>query len=156
MLLMLLTWANNLIFSIKKCLSFLPCILALECGTLGEIDECRRNARFATNGCTLVALGDDSRLGEVLDVSAGGLAFRCIAGEEPAKKYGQLNVYCNNGLCLTKLPFKMIWDSEISDPAPFNYITTRRFGVRFGDLTQDQMSSLSLFINSHTNVDPEG
>ena len=120
-----------------------------------EIDEYRRNARFTTNGCTLVSLGDKSRLGEVLDVSLGGLAFRCIAGEEPSNKYGKLNVYCNSGLCLTKLPFKMIWDLDISDPAPFNYISTRRFGVQFENLTQKQRSSLNLFINNHTNADPE-
>jgi hypothetical protein len=136
--------------------SFLPCTPTKVCGTLGEVDEYRRNARFAINGCTLVSLGDDSKLGEVLDVSSGGLAFRCIAGDEPSTKYGKLNIYCNNGLCLTKLPFRMIWDLETSDSAPFNYIKTRRIGVRFSDLTNKQMSSLHHFIQNHTTADPEG
>jgi hypothetical protein len=119
------------------------------------IDEYRRNARFAIKGCTVVSLGNDRKLGEVLDVSTGGLAFRCAEWEEPSTKIGLLNVYCNNGQCLMKLPFNTIWDLEISEPAPFNF-TTKKFGVRFGDLTHEQMASLHLLILNHSTADPEG
>lgn len=120
------------------------------------IAESRRSVRFRTHGCTLVALGDDGKLGEVLNISLGGLAFRCIGGEEPLTTSGKLNVYCDDGMCLVKLSFDTRWDMEVSDSAPFNYITTRRFGVRFDDLTAEQMSALCRFIQHHTYADPEG
>jgi len=119
------------------------------------VQEHRRSARFKTSGCILVSLGDDSRLGEVLDVGLGGLAFRCIAGEEPSTTLGTLDVHCNDGLCLKNLPFKMIWNRGISDPPPFDYIITKRAGIQFDDLTQKQMASLRRFIRSHTTADPE-
>jgi hypothetical protein len=102
-----------------------------------------------------VSFGNDNRLGEVLNVSLGGLAFRCIAGEEPSISSGKLNVHCNNGLCLESFPFKMIWNLKISDAPPFHYITTARTGVQFTDLAKNQMSSLRHFIQSHTSADPE-
>jgi hypothetical protein len=123
---------------------------------LKENSEQRRSARFATDGCTLVSLGDDARLGEVLNVSLGGLAYRCIVGEEPTTPSGELNVYCNHGLCLVKLPFKAIWNLEVSDSPPFDYITTKRSGLRFEDLTDEQSASLYSFIQNHTTADPEG
>jgi hypothetical protein len=120
------------------------------------IAEQRRSARFATDECTLVAIGRDSKLGEVLNVSLGGLSFRCLGAEETLMKDGELNVYCNKGFCLVNLPFKTRWDLEISDSPPFDYFTTRRFGVRFGDLTQEQISMLYTLIRDHTQADPEG
>ena len=128
----------------------------MEYESLEKYAEQRNSVRFTASGCTLVSLGSEhSRLGEVLDVSLGGLAFRCISGEEPSTRIGTLDVYCEDGLRLAKIPFQTVWDSEVSDPPPFSYITTRRYGVRFGDLSQDQQSSLRLLIQNYTTEDPE-
>ena len=121
-----------------------------------ETSEHRKSVRFSIRGCTLVSLGSDyNRLGEVVDISLGGISFRCISGQEPSTNTGTLDIFCDDGLCLAEFPFQTVWDQEVADPAPFDYITTKRFGIRFGELENDQMIELRRLIQNHSTEDPE-
>lgn len=89
--------------------------------------------------------------GRIIDISRDGLAFLYITSKDGSNGSFELSIlfayhsfYCDN------VPVKTISDFEVADETPVSSITTRRRGVQFGELTQDQISQLEYFIQNHT------
>jgi hypothetical protein len=92
----------------------------------------------------------DSRLGEVLDISMGGLSFRYLATGESPVESGRLNLFISeDDFHLNAVSFETVWDLS-SHNVPFTPITMRHSGVKFGDLIEDQISRMEYFIDNHT------
>ena len=94
-----------------------------------------------------------TRLGPIIDVSKGGLAFRYIdiASEEGSNGSFELVILlANNSFHLDKVPFETISDFEIGNEVPFSCVKTRRRGVQFGELTHEQIFQIEYFIRNHT------
>jgi hypothetical protein len=51
---------------------------------------------------------------------------------------------------LEKIPFRTISDFGIASEIPYNSITTRRCGIRFSELRENQISRIEFFINNYT------
>ena len=97
-----------------------------------------------------------STLGQIIDVSMGGLAFRYIADMVRLRGSYELEIVWGDCSCrLDKIPFKTISDYEIDSEASLN-LATRRCAMQFTDLTDKQKSDLRYFIQNHTTADPEG
>ena len=119
-----------------------------------EIVERRKHKRFQVkDGAFAVAMPPQpcsTPLGQIIDVSRGGLAFRYIAGEEGSNGSFELVILlANNNFHSDKVPFETISDFEIANEVPFSSITMRRRGVQFGKLTDKQISQLDYFIRNH-------
>ena len=120
------------------------------------MNERRKHRRFQVENGAFAVLGGLSwahstqKLGQINDIGMGGLAFSYIASEEVSDDSVELNIFlAENRFHLRKIPFKTIWDVE-TEKVPFSSITTRRSGVRFGELTPNQISHLKHFIRNHT------
>jgi hypothetical protein len=114
--------------------------------------ERRKYTRFRTrNGALIELRSQRGKLGEIIDISKGGLAFRYIdIGDRPKGSF-ELDIFLKEtGFRLEKVPAKTISDFRTTKYFPFSSTKTRRQGVQFGELTQKQISQLEHFIRNYT------
>ena len=117
--------------------------------------ERRKHARFRVQGRALAALTrTPSVAGHILNVSEGGLSFRYVASQQRCEDSPRLNLLVSSERRYFRtLPFRCVWDSPIQDDFSLGSISTRRYGVKFNDLTNDEKNDLESFINNHTAPD---
>ena len=117
-----------------------------------EAVEQRRHKRFrAQEGAYVLIRGPFSKLGQILNISRGGLEFRYIDIGERPEKLLELDILLKaNGFQLEKLPFKTIFDSKATKEIHFISTPMRRRGGQFAALTPKQISALEHFIRNHT------
>ena len=118
-----------------------------------EIIERRDHMRFRTQEDAFATLRGRhiSKLGQIIDISKGGLAFRYIDTGGPPNGSHELDIFlAENGFHLEKVACKTISDSEAEREHPFSTIKMRRRGVQFRALKKYQTSQLEYFIWNHT------
>jgi hypothetical protein len=117
-----------------------------------EQAERRKHTRFEVReGAFAVLRPDRNIVGEILDISKGGLSFRYITGEEQSRESSGLDIlFAGGSFSLAGVPFKTVSDFLMPDGFFSNSTTTRRRGVQFGVLTQEQTGELKSFIGNHT------
>lgn len=115
-----------------------------------EIVERRRHTRFQVPKSAFVGFGPyDAKVGQVIDVSTGGLAFRYVGTEEPSN--GELSIFlAERDFYVGQIPFRTVSDFETAGRTPSTSVALRRSGVRFGKLTDHQTSQLEHFLHSLT------
>ena len=114
--------------------------------------ERREYTRFrAKDGALIEVRSHRGRLGEIIDISKGGLAFRYIdIGDRPKGSF-ELDIFLKQtGFRLEKVPAKTISDLKTTKYFPYSSTKTRRQGVQFGELTRNQISKLDHFIKNCT------
>jgi len=117
-----------------------------------EIVDKRKHTRFRSQDLAFAAFGSHSKeIGEIIDISMGGLAFLYIADGDQINESRELEIYlAKDDFHLKEVPFNTISDFELPNEFPTSSIIMRRRGVQFGDLRQDQVSQLGYFIRNHT------
>ena len=117
-----------------------------------EIMERRKHRRFQAQGGAYAALNNGSlKIGQIHNISKGGLAFRYIANGEPAEGPYKVDIFVtDNDFYLKKIPFKTVSDATLDAEIPFSTIILRQCRGHFGELTPTQMSKLDYFINGYT------
>ena len=115
-------------------------------------EERRQQKRFKAQEGAFAALVDqESRLGQIKDISLQGLSFRYIDSSEKLENASELKIILGNqGLYLDKVPFKKICDFEIESEFSFSTVKMRQIGLKFGELTPGQRNRLDRFIKNHT------
>ncbi len=117
-----------------------------------EIMERRKHRRFQTQGGTYAALNNGSiKIGQIQNISKGGLAFRYVANREQVERSYKVDIFAtDNAFYLKNIPFKSISDVYIDFEIPFSTTSLRQCGGQFGELTRIQVSQLDYFIESYT------
>ena len=115
-------------------------------------DERRMQKRFrAAEGAFAALVDQESRLGQIKDISPHGLSFRYIDRHEKLANASELKIILGNrGLYLDKVPFKIISDVKIESEFSFSKVHMRQIGLKFGELTPGQRNRLDRFIKHHT------
>ena len=118
-----------------------------------DIIERRTQKRYLVEEGAFASLrGGVTKLGQIMDISKGGLAFRYIdIGDRPNSTF-EIDIYVekNDGFHLEKVPSKSVSDSQLINNVPFSSIVMRRHGVSFEELTDNHRNQLKYFIDSHT------
>jgi hypothetical protein len=116
-----------------------------------EFVERRKEKRFQTEKNTYALLrARGSKLGRVIDISKGGLAFRYVSVGERLKGPLELDLLSHQyDYRIDKIPVKVITDLELANKKAFKSTTLKRVGVQFGKLTREQKSKLEHFIKDH-------
>ena len=114
--------------------------------------ERRQHIRFQVREGAFVVLGPHFTIvGEIIDVSKAGLAFRYITGEERSSQSSGLDIlFAGGSYCLRNVPHKTVSDFVMPNEFATPSATTRRRGVQFGKLTHDQIGDLKSFIGDYT------
>jgi hypothetical protein len=115
-----------------------------------EIVNQRRYARFRVPKDAFAALGPDYiKVGQIINISMGGLAFRYLASEGPSNA-SELDIFlAGRVFYLYKLPFETVRDF-VTNEMPFSSTNMKVCGLQFGGLTDKQKSDLRYFIQTHT------
>jgi c-di-GMP-binding flagellar brake protein YcgR len=113
----------------------------------GQIER-RKHRRVQVQDIAFAVLRDpDRQLGQIMDISMGGLAYNYIVGSGNADRAFELDILlAYKGLYMEKIQFVTISDFQIANKSPFTPITMRRRGIKFDELTPKQTSMLQNFI----------
>jgi hypothetical protein len=116
----------------------------------------RKHDRFLTDESAFAALGCNyTKVGKIKDISLGGLAFEYITGEHTDQNSSKVDIFLvGNAFNLYNVPCKMVYDIQIHVPHTNNnfvkILTTKRCGIQFGMLTEDDIFHLKLFLEAYT------
>jgi len=107
--------------------------------------ERRRWPRFKTQeGCLIFESG--GAVGEVQDIGAGGLSFSTIYELADLSDIRRDGILCCRNIMVEDIAFEVINSSVLPKNFEFSTTVSRRYGLRFGDLTEGQMKNLQKII----------
>lgn len=123
-----------------------------------KIKERRRHPRYDLKDVAFAILKADreEELGQIVNISRGGLAFHYFIGNREFQRADRLDVLlADSGLHVENIRFRVVDDYELVNELPFSSITKREQRVLFNDLTESQKQELDSFIRRHTFIADE-
>ena len=97
---------------------------------------------------------NSSQLGNIIDISDGGLAFHFLDTKEIPSEFSELDIFVSgSGLLVSDVPVEIVSQFPIEKEIPFFTVSTRRFCIKFGKLTDEIRAKLSYFIQNHAVTD---
>jgi hypothetical protein len=94
--------------------------------------------------------GDAGRLGQIVDISRGGLAFQYVSDTGASNGPHELGIFlADNDFRLDGIPSRIVSDIDVSEPRPFSTVPLRRCGLQFEDLDPAQLSQLEHLLEEH-------
>ena len=118
--------------------------------------EKRKYARVLPQGNAFAALGRRyTKVGRIKDISLGGLAFEYISDIGTDRDSSQIDIFIIGDVFhLYNIPCKVVYD--IPHPAVLENLEsikispTKRCGIRFGVMTEDDLVQIKLFLEIHS------
>jgi hypothetical protein len=109
----------------------------------------RGQKRFSVQSGAFVAVGPHfDKVGPIIDVSMGGLAFHYLALGRGTNGLSADIFLTNRDFFMGYVPFEIVRDFEVPNTQPPGIATVRRCGLQFRDLTPSQVSKLRFFIET--------
>ncbi|MBW2108002.1 MAG: hypothetical protein JRI36_04955 [Deltaproteobacteria bacterium] len=111
-----------------------------------------RRLQLKGDGVALLrtASTESTIVGEIMDISEDGVAFRYIGASGASDGSSELSlVSADHSFYLGSLPIHTVSDIEMAK-IPFGAISTRRRGLKFGNLGKNQRFALRHFIRNYT------
>jgi hypothetical protein len=114
--------------------------------------ERREHKRFLVQeGAYALLKNSSSKLGQIKNISRGGLAFSYIVDGEQMHESFKVDIFMSNiGYCLRDVPSKKISDFHIDNRLPFSTFSIRQAGIQFNELNYSQLSQLDNFMRDYT------
>lgn len=120
--------------------------------------EHRRQRRFKVKSGAFASFSpQDVRMGQILDISKKGIAFKYVSCETDNKEVGDLSISIpDEGFKIEKIHLKKVIDQDyISDldneeERAFEHTIFNRCSVEFGDLNMTQKAMIKYFIKNYT------
>jgi uncharacterized protein (TIGR02266 family) len=110
------------------------------------LNERRRHKRFQLKVSAFALLNSPfSEMGEIIDISMGGLAFRYTSDKALPKGSLVLDILCvDDGFQIGQVPVSTVAESVVSGEV-------RRRGVQFDQLTNRQLSQVGYFTRAYAD-----
>jgi len=123
--------------------------------TKKRIIERRKNKRYKAKEGAYAAISPHSRkLGQIIDISIGGLSFKYIDNNEEKEDEPERSIFLSSlGYYVGELPFKTIEDYEITNSPSFSSMKLRKRRVKFAELSFKQLFDLDFYLRSNV-IDP--
>ena len=116
-----------------------------------KIERREHKRFFAQEGVYALIKNNSSKLGQIKNISRGGLAFSYIVNEEQMHESFKVDIFISGqGFCLKNIPSKKISDFHIDNQLPFTTFAIRQVGIQFNELNHNQLSQLDNLIRDHT------
>jgi hypothetical protein len=114
--------------------------------------ERRKHKRFKVKGGAFaVATPDYNKLGQIKDISEGGLAFQFIEDGEQTKGSLEVEIFSTvDDFYIKKIPVRTVLDFELDNTVSSNPTPMRQLSMKFGKLNHPQKLLLSFFIQKYT------
>ena len=116
-----------------------------------KIDN-REHNRYKVKDHIYVSLRSDfdEAVGQLLDISKGGLSVQYLATDEKSGDYSELGIFSSVDLAMERIPFRTVSDTEIDSELKSGITKLKRYGLQFENLTPGQKTKLDCFIRDHT------
>jgi len=116
-----------------------------------KIDN-RAHIRYKVKDHIYVSLRSDfdEAVGQLIDISKGGLSVQYLATNEKSGDYSELGIFSSVDLAIERIPFRTVSDTEIGGELKMGITKLKRYGLQFEDLTPGQKTKLDCFIRDHT------
>jgi len=112
-------------------------------------DDRRRHKRYTMQDGIFAAIPSKFLVGQVKNISKGGVSFTYIATEKIIDSRPSLEVFSKDkGFYLREIPFKIVSEIDVEDYMPFSSLPMKRIAGEFVELTEHQKSQLDLFIQN--------
>ena len=117
----------------------------------GYFDK-RKHIRYKVKDHTYVNLRSETEevIGQLLDISKGGLAAHYPVNTEKSKNYSELGILSSIELATERFSFKAVSDNEVPSELKFSGQKLRRYSLEFKKLTPEQEAKLDFFISNYT------
>jgi hypothetical protein len=117
--------------------------------------ERRQQKRFkAAKGAFAAVRQKSNQLGQIKDISFGGLAFTYLATEGAVNGACALDIFVTkHRLYIKDIPFQLVRDNQVEKESPFSTVPVRQQGIRFGKLSKEQRDQLIQLMQYHTMGD---
>jgi len=114
--------------------------------------ERRKHKRFKVKGGAFaVATPDYNKLGQIKDISQGGLAFQFIEDGEQTKNSLEVEIFSTvDDIYIKKIPVRTVLNFELDNTVSSNSMPMRQLSMKFGKLNHPQKLLLSFFIQKYT------
>jgi len=97
---------------------------------------------------------NSSQLGNIVDIGNGGLAFHFLDTKEIPSGFSKLDIFISGtGLLVSDVPVEIISQFPIEKKIPFFSVSTRRFCIKFGKVTDKVRSRLNFLIQNYSVTD---
>jgi hypothetical protein len=112
--------------------------------------EQRRHQRYRVKENAIAF--DHSIIGQILNLSMGGLKFRYLADLYKFKgDLAELDLYfAGEGLCLHNIPCETVFNKAMENESPYSSLAMRECGVKFGQFTEQQTAQLRHILTKQT------
>jgi len=122
--------------------------------------ERRKNKRYKAVEGAYAAISPKSRkLGQIIDISMGGLCFKYIDTSNTDEQDDQLpeeTVFLSSmGYYVGDLPFKTVDDYEVTNTPSFSSMKVRKRHVQFTDLSFKQLFDLDYYLRNNVTEQVE-
>ncbi|WP_080808975.1 PilZ domain-containing protein [Desulfamplus magnetovallimortis] len=117
------------------------------------IKERRQHERYRARDGAFAAISPNSfKLGQIINISRGGLAFQYIETQiEDFEKEESQIFLSSKGFYVRGLGFQQVSDRVIPSENPYSTLTMRQCAIKFENLTMDQMVNIDNYILHNTN-----
>lgn len=119
--------------------------------TTKKIVERRKNKRYKAKEGAYAAISPHSRrLGQIIDISMGGLSFKYIDNNDEKSENPERSIFLSSlGYYVGELPFQTIEDYEITNYPSFSSMKLRKRRVKFTDLSFKQLFDLDFYLRNN-------
>jgi hypothetical protein len=122
--------------------------------------ERRKHKRYkAVEGAYAAISPNSHKLGQVIDISMGGLSFKYIDTTSDDIEFEQSpeeSIFLSSmGYYVGDLPFKTISDYEITNAPSFSSMKIRKRHVQFTDLSFKQLFDLDYYLRNNVSEQVE-
>ena len=122
--------------------------------------ERRKNRRYkAVEGAYAAISPNSHKLGQIIDISMGGLSFKYIdtsSDESDTEITSEESIFLSSmGYYVGDLPFKTVSDYEVTNAPSFSSMKIRKRHVQFTDLTFKQLFDLDYYLRNNVSEQVE-
>ena len=113
--------------------------------------ERRKHTRIKpAAGAFAAVVSDFEKIGNIVDISRGGLAFNYVSTRESWIGAKAIDIFHKDiGLFLKGFPVKPVLDVEMVEDIAFSSVPVRRMNVEFMDLNQEQAQQLDRLLRKY-------
>ncbi len=118
--------------------------------------ERRKNKRYkAVEGAYAAISPNSHKLGQIIDISMGGLAFKYIDtskdDDNDVHPLEETIFLSSMGYYVGDIPFKTIADYEVTNAPSFSSMKVRKRHVKFTDLSFKQLFDLDYYLRNNVS-----
>ena len=113
-------------------------------------NERRVHRRYKVKAQAFAALASQYLIGQIKNISKGGISFTCIASVKPDSRTVEIEIFTQDDkFHLREIPFKVVSELDVGDRVPSSALQKKQINGVFLELSDSQSSQLEYFLQNY-------